>query len=158
FLIVRGQGAIAAEQLCIAEYSIERRSQFMAHVGEKFALGTCGGLCRILGLLQLELVPASVGDIAQKGAEEETVKPADWFANRDFDGKLVAVAVKPGKLQEPANHGGPACRVELSQSFQVCVAECRRHDGLNEQAANGFVPRPAEGCLRLGVPKGNATV
>ncbi len=73
-LVLRGVELGLEEQAGHADDTVHGRADFVAHVGEELALGPVAGLGHVLGLDELRLVLAALGDVAAgEGVKELAV-------------------------------------------------------------------------------------
>ena len=156
--LIAAEGAIALQQLRVADDAIERRPQLVAHVREELALGARRGFGRLLGHPQLVFVTQALGDIPHEGAEEVSASGAHRVGHRDFDRKLVPGAMKAAQLQPAVDDRRLARFVEVAQAFDVRRAEAGRNDRVRQLLADDLVARPAERRRRLRVPADDPAV
>ncbi len=68
--LAHGGGRVFQQQLQHAHDAVERRAYLVAHVGQEFAFGAVGGLCRLLGAAQFAFGLLAGGTVAHDGQQQ----------------------------------------------------------------------------------------
>ena len=92
-LVLRGRELRLEQQAGHADDAVHRRADFVAHVGEELGLGAVAGLGHVLGLDELVLVLAALGDVAPGQGVDE-----------------LAVDLGCDRRRSPPGSGGPGAR------------------------------------------------
>ncbi len=138
-----------------ADHGIQRRPDFVAHVGEEHALGLHRRLGPFLGRFQLALMRDARSDVAQDYGEDHRALGLQ-FRDRCLGRKLSAVAAHAADRAALAHFAGDVGRAaKLLDQLAVSRADAWRQQqvyGLSQ----GLVARPAENHLGAVVEQDDA--